>query len=197
MNDSKKEKTLVLVKPDGVRRGIVGEVISRFEKAGLKIIGLKLVWVGDDIVTKHYPESRIELLRGIGEKTLKVYQEFGKDPGESFGTMDPVEIGRLINKWNIEYLTSGPVVAMLLEGHQAIASVRRITGFTLPNLAQPGTIRGDYSIDSTVLANERKRPVRNIIHASGTVEEAKYEEELWFKKNEIHDYKRADEDIMF
>ncbi|MEK7503037.1 MAG: nucleoside-diphosphate kinase [Patescibacteria group bacterium] len=191
------EKTVVLVKPDGVKRGIIGEIITRFERAGLKIVALKFVWVKEDIVSRHYPEARIELLRGIGEKTLNAYKDFGKDPGESFGSLDPVEIGRMINKWNIEYLSSGPVVAMLLEGNQAITNVRRMVGFTHPNLAQPGTIRGDYSIDSTMLANERRRPARNIIHASGNSEEAKYEEELWFHKNDVHSYKRADEDVMF
>ena len=191
------QRSVVLVKPDGVKRGLAGELISRFEKAGFKIAGLKMVWVDKKLVDKHYPESRTELMRAIGEKTLETYKKYGKDPNEDLGTMDPVKIGKMVNKWNIEFLSSGPVVAMLLEGVHAIESVRMIVGHTIPAFAQPGTIRGDYSIDSPALANTQKRPVRNLVHASGTDEEAQYEEELWFKRNEIFNYKRADEDIMF
>lgn len=191
------EKSLVVIKPDGVKRGLIGEILSRFEKAGLKIIAMKMVWVDKELVSKHYPESRTELLKGIGEKTLQTYKEFGKDPKEELGTDNPLEIGRIVNKWNMELLSSGPVVAAILEGNHAIANVRRLVGHTLPNFAAPGTIRGDFSVDSPVLANERKRPVKNLIHASGNQEEAEYEIMLWFHEDEIHTYKRADEDIMF
>ena len=191
------EQTVVLVKPDGVKRGIVGDIITRFEKAGLKLIAMKMVWVDEGMVAKHYPDDRTEFLKGMGEKTLKTYEEYGKDPQEELGTMDPLEIGRMINKWNMEFLTSGPVVAMLLEGLHAIKNVRMITGNTLPVFADPGSIRGDYSIDSPALANEKKRSVRNLIHASGEPEEAKYEKQLWFRENEIYSYKRTDEEVMF
>ena len=191
------DRTLVLVKPDGVKRGISGEVIVRFERAGLKIVGMKMIHVDKELVAKHYPESRTELLKGIGEKTLKTYKEFGKDVAKELGTDDPLKIGKMVNKWNMDLLSSGPVIAMVLEGNHAVENVRRITGATLPNFAAPGTIRGDYSIDSPVLANERKRPVKNIIHASGNKEEAEYEIELWFTKKELYSYKRADEDVMF
>lgn len=191
------EQTLVVIKPDGVKRGLIGEIISRFEKAGLKIVALKMIWVDKELVGKHYPESRTELLRGIGEKTLKTYAEYGKDPKVELGTDDPLEIGKIVNMWNMELLTSGPVVAMVVEGNHAVDNVRRIVGPTLPAFAPPGTIRGDYSIDSPVLANQKKRSVRNLIHASGNLQEAKYEIDLWFGNQDIHSYKRADEDIMF
>lgn len=191
------EKTVVLVKPDGVKRGLIGEIISRFEKIGLKIIAMKMIWVDKEMVEKHYPESRTELLRGIGEKTLKTYAKYGKDVNEELGTMDPLEIGKMVNDWNIDFLSSGPVVAMLLQGVHAIDNIRMAVGDTLPTFAVPGTIRGDYSIDSPALANATKRSVHNLVHASGNVEEAKYEEELWFKKEEIYDYKRTDEEVMF
>ncbi|MBU0707800.1 nucleoside-diphosphate kinase [Patescibacteria group bacterium] len=191
------EKTVVLVKTDGVRRGLIGEILQRFEKVGLKIVALKMVWVDKDMVAKHYPDSRTELLEGIGKKTLATYEKYGRDPKEELGTMVPLEIGRMVNKWNMEFLSSGPVVAVLIQGLHAIDNVRMMAGHTLPTFAEPGTIRGDYSIDSPVLANERKRTVRNVMHASGNLEEAKYEEELWFKKEEIYDYKRSDEEIMF
>jgi len=191
------EKTVVLIKPDGVKRGLVGEIISRFEKAGLKIKAMKMVWVDKEMAQRHYPNAREELLRGIGEKTLKTYEKYGMDPGEDLGTKDPLEIGRMVNEWNMDFLTSGPVIAILLEGLHAIENVRMMAGNTLPSMAQPGTIRGDYSLDSPALANVKKRAVRNVIHASGNKEEAKYEEQLWFRENEIYDYKRAEEGVMF
>ena len=197
MSDLQKERSVVLVKPDGVKRGLVGEVITRFEKMGLKVIALKLIWVDKSLAEKHYPESRKELMKAIGEKTLKTYEKYGRDPKEEFGNIDPEKIGEMVNKWNIDFITSGPVVAILLEGAHAIDNIRMIAGNTLPVFAEPGTIRGDYSIDSPVLANAKKRAVRNIVHASGNVEEAKYEEQLWFRNEEIYDYKRADEDVMF
>lgn len=191
------ERSLVLIKPDGVKRGIVGDIIHRFEKAGLKIVGMKMVWVDKTLVDKHYPDSRVEFLKGMGEKTLKSYKEFDKDPVKELGTDDPLEIGKLVNQWNKEFITNGPVVAMVLEGNHAIDNVRRLVGATLPVFAAPGTIRGDYSVDSPVLANERKRAVKNLIHASGTPEEARLEIDLWFDNAELHTYPRADENVMF
>lgn len=191
------EKTLVLIKPDGVKRGLSGEIIARIEKTGLKIVGMRMVWVDEELVGKHYPESRTELLEGIGNKTLDTYKELGKDVKAELGTDEPIEIGRMVNNWNREALSAGPVIAIVFEGIHAVANVRRIAGFTLPHAAAPGTIRGDYSADSPALANERKRPVRNLIHASGNVEEAEYEIDLWFGNQDIHSYKRADEDVMF
>lgn len=191
------EQSVVLVKPDGVKRGLVGEITTRFEKAGLKIAAMKMVWVDKEFAGKHYPEERTELLKGIGEKTLQTYEKYGKDPNESLGTKDPLEIGKMVNRWNMDFLSSGPVVAILLEGPHAIDNVRMVVGATLPVFADPGTIRGDYSLDSPALANERKRAVHNLVHASGNPEEAEYEKQLWFRNEEVHDYKRVDEDIMF
>ena len=192
------ERTVVLIKPDGVKRGLVGEIISRFEKMGLKLKALKLVWVEEGMAQKHYPESRTELMEAIGNKTLEAYAKYGRDPKEEFSRLEPVEIGKMVNRWNIEFITSGPVIAMLLEGVHAIDNVRGVAGNTLPVFATPGTIRGDYSIDSPALANVKGRAVRNLIHASGNPEEAKYEEQLWFKNVDIVDnYKRTDEDVMF
>lgn len=191
------QRSVVLVKPDGVQRGLIGEIVTRFERVGLKIVALKMVWVDRELVNKHYPESRTELMKAIGTKTLESYAKYGKDPKEELGTMDPEEIGRMVNKWNIEFLSSGPVVAMLIEGVHAIEQIRMMVGNTLPSAAVPGTIRGDYSVDSPALANAKKRPVRNLVHASGNEEEARYEAELWFHKEEIHSYTRADETVMF
>jgi len=194
--EPRKEKSVVLLKPDTIKRGLIGEILSRFEKVGLKIIGLKMVWVNQDLVAKHYPDNK-EYLTSIGNKTLKSYEEYGADPNEELGTKDPYKIGQMVRKWNMEFLSSGPVVAVLFQGLHAVDAIRMMVGNTLPRFAEPGTIRGDYSLDSPILANMNKRTVRNMIHASGSIEEAKFEEELWFRQNEIHDYKRVDEDIMF
>jgi len=191
------ERTVVLVKPDGVKRGLIGEIISRFEKVGLKIVAMKMVWVDAGMVRKHYPASREEWVKMVGEKTLETYKKYGLDPGEKIGASNPKEIGLKVCEWLVDYLTSGPVVAMVLQGPHAISVVRKIAGHTYPEEAQAGTIRGDYSIDSTDIANEKKRSTRNLVHASGNSEEAKFEEELWFHKNEIHSYKRSDEDVIF
>lgn len=197
MQELQKERTVVLIKPDGVKRGLIGDIIQRFEKTGLKIIALKMVWADRDLAMKHYPDSRTDLLKGIGIKTLETYRKYGLDLGEEINKMKPEDIGRMVNNWNIDFITSGPVVAILLEGLHAIDNVRMIVGNTMPTFAQPGTIRGDYSIDAASLANVKKRAVRNLVHASGNAEEAKYEEQLWFHKNEIHNFKRSDEDVMF
>ncbi len=197
MKELNKERTLVLIKPDGVKRGLTGEIIGRFEKAGLKIVGMKMVWIDREHAMKHYPDARTELLQGIGQKTLETYAKYGMDPNESLGTMDPLEIGKMVNSWNIDLLTSGPVVAIALEGVHAIDNVRLTVGNTLPSFAAPGSIRGDYSIDSPALANTRRRAVKNLVHASGNPEEASYEMQLWFHDNELHGYTRADEEVMF
>lgn len=194
--DPRREKTVVLLKPDTVKRGLSGEILARFEKAGFKIIAIKMVHIDADLVAKHYPDNK-EYLTLVGQKTLKIYKEYGQDPSEELGTKDAYEIGQMVRKWNMVFLSSGPVVAVLLQGLHAVDAVRMLVGNTLPRFAEPGTIRGDYSLDSPILANKQKRSVKNMIHASGTAEEAKFEEELWFHKNEIHDYQRADEDIMF
>lgn len=185
------ERVVVIIKPDGVRRGLSGEIIARLEKVGLKIVAMKMVWVDKRLVEKHYPFNRTEFLRGMGEKTLKTYADYGKDPIKVFGTKDPLAIGKMINSWNIEFITSGPIVAILLEGRHAVDNVRSIAGATMPVAAPPGSIRGDLATDSAAYANEEKRAVENLLHVSGSFEEARYEEDIWFKKSEIHQYNRT------
>ncbi|KKU47626.1 nucleoside-diphosphate kinase [Candidatus Uhrbacteria bacterium RIFCSPHIGHO2_02_FULL_47_29] len=196
MPHPKEEKTVVLVKPDGVKRGLVGEVIRRIEQRGLKIIALRMVTPTKEQAHDHYPNTEI-WMRGMGEKTLENYRTYGKDPIKEIGTNDPLEIGKMAAQWNIEFLMSGPVVAMIVEGIHAIAMVRKIVGSTLPSKADMGTIRGDYSVDSPTLANADKRAIHNVVHASGDESEAEHELKHWFSKEEVHSYKRAEEDIMF
>jgi len=181
------EQTVVLVKPDGVKKGIIGEIISRFERVGLKIVAAKVVRVDKTFVGKHYPNDE-DYLRSVGEKTLENYKKYGLDSKEKLGLTDPVEIGRMVRKWNMEFLSSGSVLALLLEGPDAIFIVRKLIGHTFPSEALPGTIRGDFSLDSAFQSNVQKRTTQNIIHASGSKEEAVFERKLWFKEDEIYSY---------
>lgn len=196
MADLKEEKTVVLIKPDGVKRGLIGEVIKRFESRGLKIIALKMLVASREHVHSHYPNSE-QWLRGMGEKTLDTYKHYEKDPKKEVGTDDPLEIGKMVAEWNVDFLTSGPMVAMVVQGIHAVDMVRKIVGKTIPADAEMGTIRGDFSVDSPTLANAGKRAIHNIVHASGDQPESTHELEHWFSKEEINEYKRAEEDIMF
>lgn len=182
------ERTLVILKADAVQRGIIGEIITRFEKVGLKIIGMKMLVPDEPLANKHYPVERREFIEGMGKKTLENYEEQGKDPIAEFGHADPHKIGLQLQKWLVEFITSGPVLAFVLEGPHAVELTRKIVGHTLPSKAQPGTIRGDFSFDSSALANESKRPIRNLIHASGNREEAEFEISLWFRQEELYQY---------
>ena len=183
-----RDYTVALIKTDGVRRGLIGEIISRFEKVSLKIVAAKLIWVDAEYVGKHYRDDE-DYCRAVGKGTLKNYKKHGIDPGEDLGTKDPVKIGKKIRKWNMDYLSSGPVFALLLEGHGAVQLVRKMIGTLFPFDSPPGTIRGDYSHDSFYTANlTGKRSAHNIIHASGSKQEAEFERKLWFKENEIYTY---------
>ena len=157
------QKTLVLIKPDGVQRGLIGEVIKRFEQKGLKIIGLKMVWVDKEFAAKHYTED-VAIRRG--EK---------------------------VRKQSIDYITEGPIVAMVVEGVDVINVVRTIIGETEPSKALPGTIRGDFTHHSFHYANGKEMSVKNIIHASANAEDAEKEILLWFSIDELYNYKKADE----
>lgn len=151
------ERTLVLIKSDGVKRGLAGRIVQRFEDAGLKIIGMKMVWVDGEFARRHYFD--LEERRGT-------------------------QVFRLTT----DYLKEGPVLAMVLEGIEAVANVRRMVGGTEPKSAAPGTIRGDFAHHSYAHADAAGRAIRNLIHASGNVQEAEYEVPLWFTKAELHDY---------
>lgn len=186
------ERSLVLIKPDGVQRGLVGEIITRFEKKGLKISAMKMVWPTKELAAKHYdqPESAMIML---GTKTLESYAEKGLKHKHS----DPIKIAKEIQGRLVKYMTVGPVVAMVVEGAHAIAHVRKIRGGTNPLSADIGTITGDYTIDSYFVADETERSVRNLVHASGTVEEAETEIKIWFSPNEIHNYDLAIDQILY
>lgn len=184
----KEERTYVMIKPDGVRKGLIGEVIKRFEQRDLKIVALEMFTPTRDQVHNHYPQDE-KWIRRLGEKTAATYEKYGYDLNE-LGTTDLLEIGGMVREWLLDFMTSAPMVRMVVQGLHAVDVVRKIAGPTMPYLAEMGTIRGDYSIDSPALANKEKRAVANIIHASETAEEAAHEIEYWFGKNPVHPYKR-------
>ncbi len=155
-----------------------------------------MIWATKDQIDRHYPKDK-EYIRQLGEKTLANYKKYGFDAKKELGTDDVFEIGKMVRGWLIDYLTSGPVVKMVVSGIHAIGMVRKIVGQTMPSQAEMGTIRGDFSVDDATAANREKRSIRNIIHASGNEKEAEHEISFWFSPEEIHDYKRAEEDIMF
>ena len=192
----KKQRALLIIKPDGVQRGLIGKIISRFEQVGLKIIGLKFEWANKEKIIAHYPETDA-WFKKVGERTLTNYAKKGLDAKKVFGTDDAISIGKTVKKWLIDYLQESPVFLAVVEGYECIEIVRKISGNTIPVLAAPGTIRGDFSHDSIDLANEQSRPLRNIIHASDTPEDGEKEVNLWFKPEELFDYELAGEKFMF
>jgi len=190
--DNKQEQTLVIVKPDGVQRSLVGEVIRRYEQCGLKLAGLKMLIPTRKLTLEHYsidPDWAIK----SGTKTFESYKAKGLPlPGK-----DPVEFAEGIRRKLMDFMSSGPVVAMIWQGMGAVAVVRKITGSTEPLTSAPGTIRGDYTIDSYTAADADARAVRNIIHSSGSVEEAAKEIPIWFDKKEIISYRLIAEEIIY
>ncbi|MBP9738486.1 nucleoside-diphosphate kinase [Candidatus Saccharibacteria bacterium] len=190
------EQTLVVLKPDAVQRGIMGDIISRFEKRGLKIIGSKMLIPDDDLLNRHYPGDRDELVVGIGNRTLEGYKDLGIDVKGKFGHDDPVKIGHEVRGWLVDFMKSGPVFAMVIEGPNAIQVVRKIRGNTEPLRAELGTITGDHSFDSSAFANAQGRPIKNLVHASGNKEEADFEVALWFSPEELFEYETINQKNM-
>ena len=181
------EKTLFIVKHDGVARGLTGEIIKRLERVGLKMVAMELIQSTSKLGSSHYPNSE-KWLKTVGKRTLDDYSLKGIDPVKDLGTDDPKKIGSMVKGWLIDYLGAGPVLAMVWEGPQAVSVVRKLAGDTIPAKAMPGTIRGDFGIDNPILANKHKRPIYNVVHASGEVAEANEEIALWFSKDEIYSY---------
>lgn len=187
------ERSLVLLKPDAIQRGLVGEILSRFERKGLKIVAMKMVWPSKKLASQHYGWSEEEK-RSSGEKTLAGYKERGLEP--PFGG-DPIKIAENTMRKLISYLTTGPVVAVVIEGAHAIENVRKIRGGTNPLTADIGSITADLTIDSYFVSDDADRAVRNLVHASSSTAEAEREIKLWFDEDEIQDYDLAIEKILY
>src|SRR3989344_5048037 len=163
----KHERTLVIIKPDGIQRSLIGEVIKRYEQVGLKLVALKMTIPSEEMIEKHYtldPEWR----RITGEKTIKGYLDKGLTPPET----DPHKLTGILLEKLKKYMTSGPVICMVWQGAHAVAIVRKLTGCTEPLMSDVGTIRGDYVLDSYQMTDADGRSIRNLIHASGSVKEA-------------------------
>jgi nucleoside-diphosphate kinase len=189
----KNEQTLVIIKPDGVQRTLIGEIIKRYERIGLKLIGMKMVIPTPEMATDHYMIGGEEWLENVGKKAAAAYEKKGeKSPYATYR-----ENGMAILKTNAKYLSSGPVVAMVWQGAGAVELVRKITGATAPSIADVGTIRGDFTLDSYALADTDQRSIRNLIHASGEIEEAKKEIPIWFKEEELLKYRLVQEEILY
>jgi nucleoside-diphosphate kinase len=180
------EQTLILVKHDGVLRGLTGEIISRFEKTGLKPVALKMVWPSDEKAKDHYPLDE-EWAKGIFTKTKASYDKDNKP----FPYKDHLEIGNQIQSWLHDFLKEGPIVAIIFEGPHSVELGRKLVGSTEPLQAAPGSIRGDFaSIESYAIADKKQRVLRNLVHASDTIENAQREISVWFSKEEIHSYEK-------
>ncbi len=188
----KEERTLVIIKPDGVQRTLVGEIIKRYERAGLKLVGIKMTVPSAEHIEAHYtldPEWR----RITGEKSIKGYQDKGMTPP----SMDPLEITAKVLENLKKYMASGPIIAMVWQGAHAVKIVRKITGGTEPLTSDVGSIRGDLVLDSYEMCDTDGRAVRNLVHASGSPEEAEKEIKHWFKEEEITKYRLIQDEILY
>ena len=191
-NHPKAERTLVLIKPDGLQRTLIGEILRRYERTGLKLVGLKMFVPTKAHIEKHYnldPNWK----RIVGEKSIEAYIKKGLKPPYT----DPLKVGDQVIDALQKYLTSGPVVAMVWQGAHAVNIVRKITGGTEPLTSDVGTIRGDFVLDSYQMADTDGRAVRNLIHASGSVEEANSEIKHWFNHDEMVNYRLVQEQILY
>ncbi|MEK7453250.1 MAG: nucleoside-diphosphate kinase [Patescibacteria group bacterium] len=186
-----KEKTFVILKPDTIHRSLIGDIIQRIEKIGLKFVAMKMLIPSREQIVKHYNKSD-EWCESKGNLAIKNLKDAGKEPEKS-----ALEYGKGILEGNFSFMTSSPVVIMIIEGNQAVGIVKKIVGGTEPLSSDVGTIRGDLTLDSYALANRDNRAVRNLIHCSDAPEEAEREIKVWFKKDEIVSYKHVSERMLY
>lgn len=187
----KTERSFVIVKPDGVQRGLVGEILSRFERTGLKLVSLKMAVLDKDLIWKHYDKDDEWFLKK-GTKIASDRQAAGLSAEK-----EPLEYGKDIIRALEKYMTSGPVVIMVWEGNSAVAVVTKLVGETSPASSDVGTIRGDLTIDSYEIASIDDRAVRNLIHCSDTPENAEKEIAMWLSEDEVVKYRLLNEAILY
>ena len=186
------QKTLVIIKPDGVQRTLVGEIIKRFERVGLKLVALKMVHANATIVEQHYSADP-NWKSAVGEKVLKNKRE----KGEQVEGLVAEDLGAKVLQQLVRFMTAGPVIPLVLEGVHAIPLTRKLVGDTEPLSSDVGTIRGDFVLDSYTLADRDNRAIRNIIHASSSEEDAGKEINLWFNEGEIVSYQTVHDRILY
>ena len=186
-----KERTFVMVKPDGVQRSLIGEIIQRVERVGLKISALKLVLPTEEQCWTHYDKDEAWFAQK-GERSIADRKAAGLSADKP-----AVEYGKYIVRALVKFMTSGPVVAMVIAGNQAVGIVQKLVGGTEPLTSDVGTIRGDFTLDSYALSSLDERAVRNLIHCSDKPEEAERETKIWFKPEEIINYRQLNEEILY
>jgi len=191
MINPKKERTLVILKPDAVQRGLVGEIIKRIENTGLKLVALKMILADEDRLWKHYEKDEAWFLKK-GERTVAERQAAGL-PIEK----EAIEYGKDIIRALVKFMSVSPVVPMVWEGNQAVGIVKKIVGSTEPLSSDSGTIRGDFTLDSYELSSLDSRAVRNLIHCSDPVTDAEREIPIWFGDNEVLKYRLIAEQVLY
>lgn len=187
----KHERTFVIIKPDGVQRGLIGEIVKRYERTGLKLVGLRFGVAEEKKFWEHYNKDDAWFLK----KGTKIVED-KKASGQTI-TKEAIEYGKDIIGQLVKFMTSGPVLMMVWEGNQAAAVIKKITGDTEPSSSDVGTIRGDLTMDSYGIAAVDDRAVRNLIHCSENAEEGKREVALWFTDAELTDYRLVTEQILY
>lgn len=187
----KHERTFVMVKHDGVQRALVGEIIKRIERTGLKLVGLKMFVPDRERSTEHYGKDDAWYEKK-GQILVDNLQKEGLEPEKP-----AIEYGKDIIEGVLKYIVSGPAIAMVVEGPHAVGVVKKIVGGTEPLTSDVGTIRGDYTIDSYAMANSDNRGVRNLIHCSDQVDEAAREINIWFAQEELISYRYINETMLF
>jgi len=188
------EKTLIIIKPDALKRGLVGKIIETFENVGLKLTAAKMLRPDKKVIKNHYPGT-VEWIREMGEKTLASFKQSGDDVMKTFKTEDPNKLGQFIYERLIKYWMEGPIVVMVWEGPNAVTVARKLRGHTIPALATPGTLLAQFSFDSSPLSASLDRVVKTFIHASGSMDEAEREIKYWFPKIEFKNYEREVDDL--
>ncbi len=185
------EKTLIAIKPEAIQRQLISEFISKFEKRGLKLVACKMLVPSKEQIQKHYPDDEAWYV-ATGTKTLKNYQERGVKV-----EMGPIEIAKVIRQRLVDHFTDRPLILLVWEGPHAVALGRKTAGDTNPIIADIGSIRGDYSLESYELADNIERAAHTLIHASESVLEAQREIKVWFKEDEIYDYDLITEQVFY
>lgn len=187
----KKEKTLVIIKPDGIQRGLIGEILKRFERTGLKFVALKFMLLDEKRVWEHYNKNEEWFLK----KGARIIED--RQANNLPITKEALEYGKDIIRLLVKFMTCGPVLLAVIEGNQSIGIVKKIVGSTEPLTSDVGTIRGDLTLDSYALSSVDDRAVRNLIHCSDNSEDAKREIDLWFSSNEIINYRLVQDQILY
>lgn len=187
----KTERTFVIIKPDGVQRSLIGEIVKRFERSGLKLIGLKMTVLDSDRIWKHYNKDDAWFLK----KGTKIAED--RAAAGLSAEKEPIEYGKDIIRALEKFMTSGPVVLMAWEGNSAVSVVTKLVGGTEPATSDVGTIRGDFTLDSYNIAAIDDRAVRNLIHCSDTPENAETEIALWFDPSELITYRHINDEILY